>query len=333
MTTDQQFDKNMNTIIAKQFSPQNREEDNKSERFMNLAVIVSIWCLSCVGIYTYWYKYVANLEYNKLIMDRNTRELNEQMKRYSKASEAYVAVMNRSGDSETTGETKIKKELYNSMVRTIELFEKCNYVQILSIRPKYPYAEVMVACLLLSIVCGIVVLSNFVNNPADQLGVNKKIAKLRREIQNMDNLSSESAIEEDFQDAAFIERYKSSLESQIGELDSRRSNLSQDEFRKLNSMNMDLRKMKDLSQSGGDDAAATNPSADSARRLDLIRMKTNRLSTELNFLKSDSTFNQSIMAIVICVMTFYISLLMLNTASSYTRTLYSGRLFADSRCV
>jgi hypothetical protein len=331
MTTDQQFDKNMNTIIAKQFSPQNTDEDNKSERFMNLAIIVSIWCLSCVGIYTYWYKYVANLEYNKLIMDRNTRELNEQMKRYSKASEAYVAVMNRSGDSETTGETKIKKELYNSMVRTIELFEKCNYVQMLSVKPKYPYAEVMVACLLLSIVCGIVVLSNFTNNPADQLGVNKRVAKLRREIQNMDTLSSESAIEEDFQDSAFIERYKSSLESQIGELNSKRANLSQDEFRKLNSMNMELRKMKDLSQSGGGDD--TNPSADSMRRLDLIRMKTNRLSTELNFLKSDSTLNQGIMTIVICVMTFYLSLLMLNTASSYTRTLYSGRLFADSRCV
>lgn len=295
---------------------------------MNLAIIVSVWCLSCVGIYTYWYKYITNIQYNKLIMDKNTRDLESQMKRYAKASEAYVAVMNRSGDSETSGETKIKRELYNQMVRTIELFEKCNYIQMLSVHSKYPYAEVMIACVLLSMVCGIVLMSNLVNNPMQQIGVNNRIAKIREEINNMSALSSESPIKEDFQDAAFVQRYKSSLEEQISNLNSKATNLTQDEFRRLNNMKMELRKMEDSSQAGGG-----NTSLDANRRLDLIVMKTNRLSTELNFLKSDSTFNQAVLTVVICVMTFYLCLIMMNSSTSYTKELYSGSLFADSRCV
>ena len=72
--------------------------------------------------------------------------------------------------------------------------------------------------MLLSIVCGIVMMSNIVNNPSDQLGVNKRIAKLRSEIQNMGELSSESPIKEDFQDSAFIERYQKSLRSEMDTL-------------------------------------------------------------------------------------------------------------------
>ena len=309
----------------------NIEEDDstkKYERAMNLAIIVSVWCLSSVAIYTYWYKYMTNIEYNKLVMDKNTRDLEAQMKRYAKASEAYVAVMNRSGDSETSGETKIKRELYNQMVLTIELFDKCNYIQMLSFHSKYPYAEVMIACVLLSIVCGIVVMSNLVNNPMQQITVNKRIARIKDEISNMSALSSESPIREDFQDASFVERYKSSLEEQISNLNSKAANLTQDEFRMFNNMKMELRKMEDASQSGGGAI-----SLDADRRLDLIVMKTNRLSTELNFLKSDSTFNQAVLTVVICVMTFYLCLIMMNNSTSYTKDLYSGKLFADSRCV
>lgn len=328
MTSDKDFNNQMNSVIAKRFSP---DDDvgtaKKYEKMMNLSIVVCVWCLSCVGIYTYWYKYVSNLEYNKLVMDKNTRELELQMQRYLKASEAYVAITNKGGDVENTGETKIRRSLYNEMVRTIELFEKCNYIQSMSIGSEYPYAEVIIACVLLSIVSGIVMMSNVVNNPSDQLGVNKRIAKLRSEIQNMGELSSESPIKEDFQDAAFIERYQKALSVDIDALNSRGTALSQDEFRRLNDSTMELRKLKETS--GGGDKS----SIDSNRRMDLIRMKTNRLNTELNFLKSDSTFSQGIMTIVICVMTFYISLTMLNSSASYTKTLYSGKLFADSMCV
>lgn len=328
MTSDKDFNNQMNTIIAKRFSPDETVDTKKRyEKMMNVAIIVCVWCLSCVGIYTYWYKYVANMEYNKLVMDKNTRELDVQMQRYLQASEAYIAVSNRSGEVENTGEGKLKRTLYNEMVRTIELFEKCNYIRTINLGTEYPYAEVIIACVLLSIVCGIVMMSNIVNNPADQLGVNKRIAKLRSEIQNMESLSSDAPIKEDFQDASFIERYRTSLESEVDALNARGSSLSQDEFKKLNEMTMELRKMKEM---GG---GAAKDTIDSNRRLDLIRMKTNRLSTELNFLKSDSTFNQGITTIVICVMTFYISLTMLNTASSYSNSLYSGRLFVDSMCV
>lgn len=328
MTSDRDFNNQMNTVIAKRFAPDEDVNTKKQyEKMMNLAIIVCIWCLSCVGIYTYWYKYVSNLEYNKLVMDKNTRELDLQMQRYLKASDAYVAIANKGGDLENTGEVKIRRTLYNEMIRTIELFEKCNYIRSMNMGSEYPYAEVIIACVLLSIVCGIVIMSNIVNNPSDQLGVNKRIAKLRMEIQNMGELSSESPIKEDFQDSAFIERYQKALRSEMDTLNSRGAALSQDEFRRLNDITMELRKMKETSGGGG------KSTIDSSRRLDLIRMKTNRLSTELNFLKSDSTFNQGIMTVVICVMTFYISLTMLNSSASYTKSLYSGKLFADSRCV
>ena len=171
MTSDKDFNNQMNTVIAKRFAPDEDVDTKKRyEKMMNLAIIVCVWCLSCVGIYTYWYKYVSNLEYNKLVMDKNTRELDLQMQRYLKASDAYVAIANKGGDSENTGEVKIRRTLYNEMIRTIELFEKCNYIRSMNMGSEYPYAEVIIACVLLSIVCGIVMMSNNREQPIRPTG-------------------------------------------------------------------------------------------------------------------------------------------------------------------
>jgi outer membrane lipopolysaccharide assembly protein LptE/RlpB len=330
--TDKEFEENIDAIIAaNRRSP--KTAPNMYDKRMNLAIFVSVWMLSCIIMYTYWYKSHSNLEYNKLIREKNTKELEYQLKTFVRVSKAYRDNMGGEEVESKTGESNMRRRLYTEMIRTIELFDKCNYIKMQEQAQTFPYVEIMISCTLLLAVCGVILASNLMNNPLDQLGVSDRISQLREEVRTMDKYAGNKPIDEDFKDKQFLKKYKASVEERVASL-TQNGPSNEAEFEELNELRLELRRFKSPSdvQSGG--SGDTQIIADDERRrLNLIRMKNSRLNTEINFLKSDATFNQATMTIVILVSSFYMGITLLVKSKDHTRDLYTGRLFMHSKCV
>lgn len=413
----------------------------KYKKKLNIAVIFSMWALSCIVAYAYWYKYNANVDYNKLIRDHNTKKLEYVMKDLRRASAEYKKYAK--GESTGDGLKIAKDNLFFQIRKTSELFDKCNYIKMLNTDSDFPWAEVAVSCLLLFILCGVVLWSNISNNPISNMKVSDRIAKLRQEIMQMDEYAKETPIEDDFKDPAFRSNYRESAKDRIRTMEEK-DNLSEPEIVELNklkieehkhemeddkadSFNDPAQKMVNLGMETasniqtlfgkkkradvtlpkgpvakgqaakgnkrrarrrqrrqkrmrGGNASEGDPSSEEEededetddkgyssdygltsggagmmvpsyamqmpppkietdlfdnkhRRLDLIHKKRDRLNIELNLLKSDATFNQSTITIIIVIATMYLGLTIVMSATGYTKNLYSGRLFTQSRCV
>ena len=173
-------------------SEQIGEIDNRYNKIVKVSIYFSIWLLSFMVLYTYLNKQQSTIEYNKLITRMNTKKLIEQIKVYNNKCKEYhktafrSEVMDKEHESHIYGIMESKKSLYNELIKTIELYEKCNYVRTTSGDSPFPYNEVMLSLIILSIVVGIIFISNLKNNP---FGVVGKSMKLKRIGENISDLN------------------------------------------------------------------------------------------------------------------------------------------------
>jgi hypothetical protein len=69
-----------------------------------------------------------------------------------------------------------------------------------------------------------------------------------------------------------------------------------------------------------------------ALKLAKIRANYNKISTRINFLKSDTTFNQVSLSFAIMMFSMYVGFKMFMSSYDYEDNLYSGRLFTKGKC-
>lgn len=171
----------MNTVV---------ESETQYDKLVNVSIYISIWLLSCILLWTYQSKYTANVEYNKLITKMNTKKLERQMKNLEKAAKQYSSMRFQSESMDTSAENpsesssgihQVKKKLYIELLKSIELYDKCNYIKSNATGAPFPYTEVMISCILLLLICAIIVISNLTNNPFTKLNVEEQ----KMDIQNM----------------------------------------------------------------------------------------------------------------------------------------------------
>lgn len=167
------------------------EIDIQYNKIVKVSIYFSIWLLSFILLYTYLNKHQSTVEYNKLITRMNTKKLMEQMKKYNDKCKKYqklafsAEVMDKEHENNITGLMEAKKELYTELIKTIELYEKCNYVRTSSGDSPFPYNEVMISILLLSVVVGIIIISNLNNNPFNVINKSIKLNKIGKDISEL----------------------------------------------------------------------------------------------------------------------------------------------------
>lgn len=165
--------------------------DLQYTKIIVVTVYFSIWVLSCMLLYSYHKKRHATLEYNKLITKMNTKKLMDQIKVYEDKCIKYfqlaypTEVIDSSNEIKTSGLNETKKEMYTELLKTIELYDKCNYIRIKSGETEFPYSEVMTSVLLLSIILIIILISNFQNNPFSTIEKSKQIRAIKDNISNL----------------------------------------------------------------------------------------------------------------------------------------------------
>lgn len=195
-------DEYMNTLKGedKKEYLENRMEEIEEQKYMKLVWIsmyVSFWLLSCVLLYTYNAKRSATLEYNRVMTQLNTNKLNEQIRKYDKKCKEYVnlaypsKVMNEDNEIDTTGLSKIKHEMYIELIKTIEVYDKCNYIKLNTDGSPFPISEIMISSLLLLLILAIIIVSNLTNNPFSKVTYDKEI----REIEDMVKSKIEDGVE------------------------------------------------------------------------------------------------------------------------------------------
>lgn len=307
------------------------------ELIVTISVVISAWLLSCIIVYVYWYKYNATLEYNRLIAEYNTQQLEIQMKRMYNISKAYVESRSSvSGNANsTTPNVRIDKRLHTEMIKTIEAYDRCNFVKESIESSSFPYTEVFVSLLLLCGIAGLIIASNLLNNPMKNLDAQKRLTMIRDEIRALGDLGKPNVVKEDLINSDLKNKMLALLQKEERDLitkdvisDAEKARL--DDIREELSRNIPKKKM-----SGGNNWAPDERKflLDSQRRLKIIRSKTERLSTELNFMKGDRTFNQVSMSASVLFTALYIAILMYSNAVKYNSQLYNSSIFLQSRCI
>ena len=138
---------------------------------VKLSIFFSVWLLSCILLYTYNYKNVSNIEYNKLMSKMNTTKLKHQLNTLNNKVRKYHALayptemMDRTNEEAISGLAEAKKEVYTELIKTIQIYERCNLVRVSNDGSSFPWSEVMIAVLLIMIVIGVILVFNFTNNP------------------------------------------------------------------------------------------------------------------------------------------------------------------------
>ena len=162
------------------------EIETRYDKLVKVAIIISIWVLSCILMFTYNLKQSANVEYNRLVSRINTKKLESQFNTYSKALEKYSEFALQANDEQKdrTGLIEKKRKVYTELIKTIELYDKCNYIEMNAKGSPFPFTEVAISCILLLIICGIIIMSNLTNNPYAKINIDKEIADITNDISN-----------------------------------------------------------------------------------------------------------------------------------------------------
>ena len=122
----------------------------------------------------------------------NTRKLEDQINILVKKSKLYAETAyapklmdtNTITSSPMTGIVKLKKDFYIELLKTIELYEKCNYIRLNAMGAPFPYTEVAISCILLIILVGVIGISNLANNPFDKMNISEKKQEIQELIDN-----------------------------------------------------------------------------------------------------------------------------------------------------
>lgn len=169
-----------------------QDSETKYDKLVRISLYISIWFLSCILLWTYISKHTAHVEYNKLITRMNTRKLEDQINILVKKSKLYAETAyapklmdtNTITSSPMTGIVKLKKDFYIELLKTIELYEKCNYIRLNAMGAPFPYTEVAISCILLIILVGVIGISNLANNPFDKMNISEKKQEIQELIDN-----------------------------------------------------------------------------------------------------------------------------------------------------
>lgn len=163
------------------------EIETRYDKLVKVAVIISIWVLSCILMFTYNLKQSANVEYNRLVSRINTKKLESQFNTYSKTLEKYSEFALQANDQQKdrTGLLEKKRKVYTELIKTIELYDKCNYIEMNAKGSPFPFTEVAISCILLLIICGIIIMSNLTNNPYAKINIDKEIADITKDISKL----------------------------------------------------------------------------------------------------------------------------------------------------
>lgn len=275
-------------------SEEDIEDEPKYNKIIQVSLYFCAWLLSFVLLYTYNSKRASNIEYNKVMSRLNTTKLDSQINKYKRKVQEYYDnafsenVMNSENDTIPVGISKIRRELYEETIKTVELYEKCNYIRMNTEGPPFPVSEVMISCILLLLILGIIVVSNLSNNPFKKLNISDETDELKDMIQKgFENIEPKQIISKGGS--------RSSSYMRGGPTSS--SYLDKKEKYKQHILNQE-----------------------------------NLISTRINFLKSDATFNYVSLSFSIIIFSVYISYKMLISSLRFKENLYSGTTFIKSRC-
>ena len=289
---------------------------------VKLSIYFSVWLLSCILLYTYNHKSVSNLEYNKMMSKMNTQNLKHQMNTLNNKIRQYRALayptemMDKRNEDAVSGLAEAKKNIYTELIKTIELYDKCNLVRPSNDGGSFPWSEVLVAGLLIAVVIGVILVFNMTNNPF--VTVNK-----RREI---DAIGAE-------------------IDQTFGEVE---TNLNKEGMLDKNLYTKYVKKLNERFTGGARGVAVNNPmqfteaAAEGYDRGNVsdkmqgtynnILMANMKISSKIAKLQTDMTFSYTVVAASIVMLALYVSIQLFKNATRFTDTLYSGSLFMNSRC-
>lgn len=307
---------------------------------VKLSTFFSVWLLSCILLYTYNYKNVSNIEYNKLMSKMNTTKLKHQLNTLNNKIRKYHALayptemMDITNEEAISGLAEAKKEVYTELIKTIEIYEKCNLVRVSNDGSSFPWSEVMIAVLLIMIVIGVILVFNLTNNPFRTMDKKAELDSIGDEIEQTfsdveTNLDNQGMLNEKL-DSKFVkklnERFtggaKSSKAAEAPEAPGVETTVEVDGSSMLDSMR--------AAQDGYDpDSSVGEKMQGSYNNLLLANMK---ISSKIAKVQSDITFSYIVVAISIVMLSVYISIKLFKNTMRFTDTLYSGSLFMNSRC-
>jgi hypothetical protein len=160
-------------------------DESSYEKLVEVSIYFCMWILSCVLVGTYLYKRKSNLEYNNMITKLNTKRLSDQIKIYNEKCKAYSQIvfstqtMDETNDANLTGVSKVKRDMYTELLKTIEMYDKCNYIKLNAESAPFPFTEITISSMLLLLVVGIIVMSNLSNNPFQKVQVSDKVKEIQ----------------------------------------------------------------------------------------------------------------------------------------------------------
>ena len=284
---------------------------------VKLSIYFSVWLLSSILLYTYNHKSVSNIEYNKMMSKMNTQKLKHQMNTLNNKIRQYHALayptemMDGRNEDAVSGLAEAKKSVYTELIKTIELYDKCNLVRPSSDGGSFPWSELLVAGLLIAIVIGVILVFNMTNSPFRTLDKRKEIDAIGAEI-----------------------------DQTFGEVE---TNLNKEGMLKKK---LDTKYVKKLNErfTGGAGGVAANPmqftevaaegnvSDKMQGTYNNILMANMKISSKIAKLQTDMTFSYIVVAVSIVMLSLYVSIKLFKNAVRFTDTLYSGSLFMNSRC-
>ena len=336
---------------------ENTIEEQEEQKYMKLVWIsmyVSFWLLSCVLLYTYNTKRGATLEYNRVMTQLNTNKLNEQIRKYDQKCKEYInlaypsKMMSEDNEVDTSGLSKVRKDMYLELIKTIEAYDKCNYIKINTDGSPFPVSEIMISAMLLLLILSIIVVSNLTNNPFAKFTYDKEI----KEIEEMVKSKIEDGVEMD-------DELKNKLNYLIKERDLNRGKIREQpqgpQVPQVSQVSQTQVSPQTQAQTQGQVSSQTqaqpqgqqgqqgqtrggaamgyqNGTKSLQETLNMLQNREIEIATRISMLKSNATFNYTSLSFCIVIFSFYISYKMIMGSIYFNENLFSGAAFMKSRC-
>ena len=144
--------------------------------YIQLAIVSSFWLLTYLILYNYLSKYKSELQYNKIILSENTKQIQTSISKLNNAL--------NDDDYDT---------IHDSIITLLESYEKCNMLRSDYNRVPFPYTIILTNITIL-ILCVLVIwfmYKNMINNDNTQL--KKEISKIEAEFTELKNIEQPSS--------------------------------------------------------------------------------------------------------------------------------------------
>jgi hypothetical protein len=283
------------TDIVEEQKPNEEESEAKYDKMIKVALIFCAWLLSCVLLYTYNSKRASNIEYNKLITRMNTNKLETQMKTFRKKAQEYSDMaypIKALEDKNDIDPTGIAKTRRDLYKELIQTIEL--YDKCNYIRLNTEGAPFPMTELMISCILLLIILSIIM---VSNLSNNPfKKMNLNNDITN---------IRESISKAMDTENARAKTIDEKNMVVTMGGGYSQQPIDKNDEFQAEYQRLSNLE---------------------------NTITNDINFLKSNSTFNYVSLSFSVVIFTVYISYKMLISSIQFKENLYSGTTFIKSRC-